>query len=135
MLNNKNLKLISVIKKYINNDPELYIKFNHYNRKYTIDELLLYIIEILEDGISFRKIKSSISWSTIVKDKVKFYFTLLCSSLFEVMKVGLSPPPIYKFHQKLVQYKIIKNTYNINVNKYSSNLETLSQNNYLKNYT
>ena len=26
MLNNKNLKLISVIKKYINNDPELYIK-------------------------------------------------------------------------------------------------------------
>jgi len=101
MLNNKNLKLISVIKKYINNDPELYIKFNHYNRKYTIDELLPYIIEILEDGISFRKIKSSISWSTI-----------------------------YKFHQKLVQYKIIENTYNLNVNKYLSNLETLPQNYY-----
>ena len=67
MLNNKNLKLISVIKKYINNDPELYIKFNHYNRKYPIDELMPYIIEILEDGISFRKIKSSISWSTIYK--------------------------------------------------------------------
>ena len=65
MLNNKNLKLISIIKKYINNDPKLYIKFNHYNRKYTIDELLSYIIEILEDGISFRKIKSSIYWSTI----------------------------------------------------------------------
>ena len=40
MLNNKNLKLIYVIKKYINNDPKLYIKFNHYNRKYIIDELL-----------------------------------------------------------------------------------------------
>jgi len=34
-----------------------------------------YIIEILEDGILFRKIKSSISWSTMVKEKVKFYFT------------------------------------------------------------
>ena len=67
MLNNKNLKLISVIKKYINNDPELYIKFNHYNRKYTIDELLPYIIEILEDGISFRKIKSYINQSLMMK--------------------------------------------------------------------
>ena len=55
-----------------------------------------YIIEILEDGISFRKIKSSISWSTI-----------------------------YNFHQKLVQFKIIENTYDFNVNKYLSNLETL----------
>ena len=55
MLNNKNLKLISIIKTYINNDPKLHIKFNHYNRKYTIDELLPYIIEI----ISFRKIKIS----------------------------------------------------------------------------
>ena len=63
MLNNKNLKLISIIKKYINNDPKLYIKFNHYNRKYTIiDELVPYIIEILEDSISFRKIKSNICW-------------------------------------------------------------------------
>ena len=56
MLNNKNLKLISIIKTYINNDPKLHIKFNHYNIKYTIDELLPYIIEILEDGTSFRKI-------------------------------------------------------------------------------
>ena len=63
MLNNKNLKLISIIKTYINNDPKLHIKFNHYNRKYTIDELLPYIIE----GISFRKIKLSICWSTIYK--------------------------------------------------------------------
>lgn len=101
MLNNKNLKLISIIKKYINNDPKLYVKFNHYNRKYSIDELMPYIIEILEDGISFRKIKSSISWSTI-----------------------------YKFHQKLVQFKIIENTYDFNVNKYLSNLETLPQNYY-----
>jgi len=101
MLNNKNLKLISIIKKYINNDPKLYVKFNHYNRKYPIDELMPYIIEILEDGISFRKIKSSISWSTI-----------------------------YKFHQKLVQFKIIENTYDLNVNKYLSNLETLPQNYY-----
>jgi len=41
MLNNKNLKLISIIKKYINNDPKLYVKFNHYNRKYPIDELIV----------------------------------------------------------------------------------------------
>ena len=101
MLNNKNLKLISIIKTYINNDPKLHIKFNHYNRKYTIDELLPYIIEILEDGISFRKIKSSICWSTI-----------------------------YKFHQKLVQFKIIENSYELNVNKYLTNLETLPQNYY-----
>ena len=101
MLNNKNLKLISIIKKYINNDPKLYVKFNHYNRKYSIDELMPYIIEILEDGISFRKIKSSISWSTI-----------------------------YKFHQKLVQFKIIEHTYDFNVNKYLSNLEILPQNYY-----
>ena len=40
MLNNKNLKLISIIKKYINNDPKIYVKFNHYNRKYSIDELM-----------------------------------------------------------------------------------------------
>ena len=89
MLNNKNLKLISIIKTYINNDPKLHIKSYYYNRKYTIDELLPYIIEILEDGISFRKIKSSICWSTI-----------------------------YKFHQKLVQFKIIENSYELNVNKY-----------------
>ena len=75
MLNNKNLKLISIIKIYINNDPKLHVKFNHYNRKYTIDELLPYIIV----GISFRKIKSSIYWSTI-----------------------------YKFHQKLVQFTPLK---------------------------
>jgi len=40
MLNNKNLKLISIIKKYINNDLKLYVKFNHYNRKYPFDELM-----------------------------------------------------------------------------------------------
>ena len=59
MLNNKNLKLISIIKTYINNDHKLHVKSYYYNRKYTIDELLPYIIEILEDGISFRKIKIS----------------------------------------------------------------------------
>jgi len=53
MLNNKNLKLISIIKKYINNDPKLYVKFNHYNRKYPIDELMPYIIEILEEKMVY----------------------------------------------------------------------------------
>ena len=48
MLNNKNLKLISIIKTYINNDPKLHVKSYHYNRKYTIDKLVPYIIEILE---------------------------------------------------------------------------------------
>ena len=47
MLNNKNLKLISIIKTYINNDPKLHVKFNHYNRKYTIDELLPYMCNII----------------------------------------------------------------------------------------
>ena len=86
---------------HINNNPKLHVKSYYYNRKYTIDELLPYIIEILEDGISFRKIKSSICWSTI-----------------------------YKFHQKLVQFKIIENSYELNVNKYLTNLETLPQNYY-----
>jgi len=97
----KNEKLISLIKKYINDDPILQSKFNHYNRKYTIDNLLPYIIEILEDGISYRKIKSAICWSTI-----------------------------YKFHQKLVKFKIIENIYDKYVSKYLSNLETLPRNYY-----
>ena len=32
---------------YINNDPKLHIKSYYYNRKYTIDELLPYIIDYL----------------------------------------------------------------------------------------
>ena len=47
MLNNKNLKLISIIKTYINNDPKLHIKSYYYNRKYTIDELLPYMCNII----------------------------------------------------------------------------------------
>jgi hypothetical protein len=30
----------------------------------------------------------------MAQEKVKFYFILLSSSLLEVMKVGLSPPPM-----------------------------------------
>ena len=41
------------------------------------------------------------------------------------IKLSISWSTKYKFHQKLVRFKIIENTYNLNVNKYLSNLETL----------
>ena len=52
---NKN-NLIKNIIKYINSDIKLKILFYHPNRKYKLDVLLKYIIQILSTGLSFRKI-------------------------------------------------------------------------------
>jgi len=39
-------KIILSIKKYINDDLILKNKFNHYNNKYELDEVLKYILDI-----------------------------------------------------------------------------------------
>ena len=95
--------IMAVIKKTINEDPYLKIKFNHPNRKYHIDEILPYIIQVLEQGISYRNIKtgSTICWNTI-----------------------------YKYYRLLVKYKIIEQTYEKLINKYLQKLDKLPNNLY-----
>jgi hypothetical protein len=95
--------IITVIKKTINDNPYLKIKFNHPNRKYHMDEILPYIIQVLEQGISYRNIKteSNICWNTI-----------------------------YKYYRLLVKYKIIEQTYEKLINKYLHKLDKLPNNLY-----
>jgi hypothetical protein len=52
----KNYKLIKNIINYINSDIKLKASFNHPNRKYNLNLLLKYIIEILNNGLSYRNI-------------------------------------------------------------------------------
>ena len=77
-------EIITKIKDNIKSDYKLNKIFNHFNQKYSIEELLKYIIIILKTGISFREIAkhTSINWNTI-----------------------------YKFFIKLVKYNIIKDVY------------------------
>ena len=66
ILNNKDKKTIKIIMDEINNN---YNKlFNHYNRKYKLDELLKCIIIILKLGISYRNISlyTNINWNTLI---------------------------------------------------------------------
>ena len=82
-------KVCNQIKNFINNDPRLKRSFNHHNRKYSIDDLLPPIIDILRQGISYRSVKSTIHWSTI-----------------------------YKFFQKLVDNNVISDNYHDLINRY-----------------
>ena len=95
-------KIILSIKKHINDDVILKNKFNHYNNKYELDELLKCILIILKTGISYRNINSytSINWNTV-----------------------------YKFHCKLIKYNIFEDTYDKILNKYLTLIE--KNNNFL----
>jgi hypothetical protein len=95
-------KIILSIKKHINDDIILKNKFNHYNNKYELDELLKCILIILKTGISYRNINgyTSINWNTV-----------------------------YKFHCKLIKYNIFENTYDKILNKYLTLIE--KNNNFL----
>lgn len=67
--------IITVIKNTIESNPYLKIKFNHPNRKYNVDELLPYIIQVLEHGVSYRNIKTktNICWNTLRIKIFDFY--------------------------------------------------------------
>jgi hypothetical protein len=71
--NSTNIKLIEDVKEYINNDEKLKKIFNHYNQKYTLDELLTPILFILKTGISYRDVSTitTIHWNTIYKFSIK----------------------------------------------------------------
>ena len=82
ILNNKDKKTIKIIMDEINNN---YNKlFNHYNRKYKLDELLKCIIIILKLGISYRNISlyTNINWNTIYKFYIKLINTDLIKNLY-----------------------------------------------------
>ena len=103
MFNHKNdLNIIKSVNKYINNNPHLLKIFNYHRTKYTIDELLIHIIFILKNGISFRAIQNytKIHWNTI-----------------------------YKFHLKLEKYNIFENIYKQNIKIYlkEMNLNTITK--------
>jgi len=76
---------------YINNNNFLFKKFNHFNNKYPIKELLLNVLKIYINGLSFRNISlyTNISWITI-----------------------------YKFYKKLVNYNIFENINDLFITKY-----------------
>ena len=95
--------IITVIKNTIESDPCLKIKFNHPNRKYHLDELLPYILQVLDQGISYRNIKTktNICWNTI-----------------------------YKYYRLLVKYNIIEKTYEKLIDKYLHQLEQIPNNFY-----
>ena len=88
--------LISQIKKHIDNDSKLHKNFNHPNRKYKTEELLIYILEILRTGISFRNIKAPMHWCTI-----------------------------YNFFQKLVKTGVLYDTYQENIKLYLTKLDKI----------
>ena len=99
----KKNNLIKNIKKYINLDIKLKSSFNHPNRKYKLDILLKYIIDILYTGLSFRRIQevanNKIHWNTI-----------------------------YKFFIKLQKKDIISLTYHETVKKYTNKYLNKSKN-------
>ena len=90
--------IITYLKNKINEDPKLKVIFNHPNRKYSMDDIMPLILQILENGISYRNIQTtlSISWSTV-----------------------------YKFFRKLVKYNILEDSYNNLVAKYLANLDKI----------
>jgi hypothetical protein len=63
---NKNYLVKNIIK-YINSNIKFKILFNHPNRKYKLDVLLKYIIQILSTGLSFRKIQE------LTNNKIHWY--------------------------------------------------------------
>ena len=75
--------LIKNIIKYINSDIKLKLSFNHPNRKYKLDILLKYTIDILHTGLSFRRIqeisRNKIHWNTIYKFFIKLQKTNIIS--------------------------------------------------------
>jgi hypothetical protein len=95
--------IITVIKNTIESNPCLKIKFNHPNRKYHLDELLPYILQVLDQGIAYRNIKTktNICWNTI-----------------------------YKYYRLLVKYNIIERTYEKLIDKYLHQLEQIPNNFY-----
>jgi len=66
-------KIIKKIKDYISYDFNLNKKFNHYNQKYSMDDLLNAIIIIMKKGIKYRDISiyCNINWNTVYKFKMK----------------------------------------------------------------
>lgn len=95
--------IITVIKNTIESNPYLKIKFNHPNRKYHLDELLPYILQVLDQGVSYRNIKTktNICWNTI-----------------------------YKYYRLLIKYNIIEQTYEKLIDKYLHQLEKIPNNFY-----
>jgi len=71
--------IITVIKNTIESNPYLKIKFNHPNRKYNVDELLPYIIQVLEHGVSYRNIKTktNICWNAL-RIKIEDFYSQSC---------------------------------------------------------
>ena len=88
-------KLIYSIIKHINSNDNLRSKFNHYNNKYKLEDLLKCILFILKTGISFRNISNftNINWNTV-----------------------------YKFNCKLKKYNVVYDTYSKCLNKYLNEL-------------
>ena len=95
--------IITVIKNTIESNPYLKIKFNHPNRKYHLDELLPYILQVLDQGVSYRNIKTktNICWNTI-----------------------------YKYYRLLIKYNIIEQTYEKLIDKYLHQLGKIPNNFY-----
>jgi hypothetical protein len=95
--------IITVIKNTIESNPYLKIKFNHPNRKYHLDELLPYILQVLDQCVSYRNIKTktNIFWNTI-----------------------------YKYYRLLIKYNIIEQTYEKLIDKYLHQLEKIPNNFY-----
>ena len=95
--------IITVIKNTIESNPYLKTKFNHPNRKYHLDELLPYILQVLDQGVSYRNIKTktNICWNTI-----------------------------YKYYRLLIKYNIIEQTYDELIKKYLHQLDNLPNNLY-----
>ena len=82
------------------------------------------------------KYKRYLLANTIIKFKcvtvLKFSKIQFCQDILSKIYLPICWS-IYKFHQKIVQFKIIENSYELNVCKYDviTNLETLPQNYYI----
>ena len=67
-----NLNIIHAMKTHILSDNNLNKKFNHFNQKYSLDELLKYTLMIHINGISYR----NISTYTNINYLNTIYFTI-----------------------------------------------------------
>lgn len=88
---NKELKIITTIINFINNDKKLKSVFNHHKQKYKIADLLKIVLLVLKTGISYRNINelnTPIHWNTVYKFMKKLEKYKITEKIFKIESIN-----------------------------------------------